>query len=99
MKHVAEYHLFQVSTNGRIVTSMPADAYVCCAYVMHGYVYISVLQDNNKPYVHRTFLCVSSGMDLSAYANNKRHWFIDRIEYQFTTTGSPINYYIVEEET
>ena len=98
MKNVAEYHIGQVSTNGRYKISMPLGAYVCCAYVQHGYVYLSVLQDTDQPYTFRTFLCMSPGMNLTAFGNTKRHWFIDRIEYSFSSTGTPINYYIIEEE-
>ena len=98
MKNVAEYHIGQVSTNGRQSIQIPQGAYVSGAYVRNGSVYISVLQDTDQPYVLRTFLCVSPGMNVAAFGNTKRHWFIDRIEYSVRSDGTPINYYIVEEE-
>ena len=55
MKNVTEYHMGQVGTNTRHVISMPLGAYVCCAYILHGYVYLSVLQDTDQPYSFRTF--------------------------------------------
>jgi hypothetical protein len=98
MISVKEQKLFTLGYNSMNV-SLPQGAYVACAILRNGYVHISYLADDTKPYAYRKFICTGSFNDVNPMTNGKRCWYIDKIEMpdQYPNT-SPYYYYILEVE-